>query len=398
MRQSTLCAKRYASRESRPRIRSPISASTGRSSPGRERHIRALCLNQRRAQPAVAVRHRHDGRDAEARLLSVDSVGDPYIVEPERIEQQAKLRRAGGERHRGVACNLGARERERARQPGRLVDPYARGDPGFLRCRVRDRRRRRFQDLDLLADDLRPVESARFETCETLRVECHAREVRYAEEIEKRLRARTHCRKREREAHERERRRERRPASEPLRNEAPRRRDRAGGVGALELLREFADGSCRRPERKSSLIEPPRLPIAAQSLHRAMNDRAHVRFAQIHDLGDRAVRRAGPVFQREQSRGRARAAARSAPRAVRDPKRVACTSSGVVRAAGISAASSSGRCWPMRAPMVGRDVARDADQPGREARKIASITYRARQAFSNVCDVRSSAAAVSLRR
>ena len=151
-----------------------------------------------------------------------------------------------------------------------------------------------------------------------------------------------------------------------------------------------ADGSCRRPERKSSLIEPPRLPIAAQRLHRAMDDRAHVRFAQFvvwRSRGSSARRRTSA----RAIRGRDRAAVDQRAPAVRHPsvRRVVFR---VPRRP--PAASSSGACGGARA-VVDRDVARDRDSQVANPARSRRYRWRARQAFSNVSDVRSSASAVS---
>src|SRR5262249_51346257 len=67
-----------------------------------------------------------------------------------------------------------------------------------------------------------------------------------------------------------------------------------------------AGGSPRMPYMKLSSIAPSSFitgcnsPTGAQLLHGSVQDGAHVRFAQAHELRDGAIVRARAVFQREQ--------------------------------------------------------------------------------------------------
>src|SRR5262245_8787882 len=57
-------------------------------------------------------------------------------------------------------------------------------------------------------------------------------------------------------------------------------------------------GCAFRSRKNWSSIAKTSLPVAAQRLHHAMQNRSHVRFAQTRELGDGAVRGFGSVLQR----------------------------------------------------------------------------------------------------
>ena len=89
-----------------------------------------------------------------------------------------------------------------------------------------------------------------------------------------------------------------------------------------------------------------------------MQDRAHVRFAQARELGDGAVRGFGSVLQRDDLLLALRAiVASSAPSRARSDS-VESSSCGVLRRGDLFRRLER-QMRPLRAPMIGRDVARD---------------------------------------
>src|SRR5688572_5164465 len=149
----------------------------------------------------------------------------------------------------------------------------------------------------------------------------------------------------------------------------------AWGGTARNLARNRAAnsgfGSTFRSRRNWSSIETS-LPIAAQRLHHAMQDRAHIRFAQTRELGDGAVRGFGTVLQRDELL----LAWRKLLEKLTQAGEIRLVRYVLVRGAfrGDVFRRLQRQMRPLRAQMIRRDVARDADQPRREAREIAPIS------------------------
>ena len=188
------------------------------------------------------------------------------------------------------------------RHPGRRANTNPRGRAGVGGRRVRDRFLRRRERLDCAENRFR-AQAARLQRLQSLRVELHARESLNAEEVEKSCGCGLHRWQREREADDGDRRCGGEP---PL--EVGRRRDAHDGV--------WREGTQRRAQSRCEFrvrllfqvaqelvvhISVPRwLPVAAQRLHHAMQNRSHVRLAQTRELGDGAIRSFGPVLQRDE--------------------------------------------------------------------------------------------------
>src|SRR5262245_22343328 len=130
-------------------------------------------------------------------------------------------------------------------------------------------------------------------------------------------------------------------------------------------------GCAFRSRRNWSSIETS-LPVAAQRLHHAMQDRAHIRFAQTRELGDGAVRGLGAVLQRDELLLALRELLEQHAQAG-EIRLVRCV---VMRRTlrGDLFRRLERQMRPLRAQMIGRYVARDADQPRRETREIAPIS------------------------
>ncbi len=231
------------------------------------------------------------------------------------------------------------------------------------------------------------VEAARLQALEPLRIELHARELPDAEQIEKSFGRGLHGRQREREADDGDRRGGGEP---PL--EVGRRRDARDGVWREGTQRraqsrcEFRRSACFFRSRKnwSSIC---RYLYGYQSRRNVCTtrcrDRADVRFAQTRELGDGAVRSLGPVLQRDELLLALRQLLQK--RAEAGEIRVPCdfVVRRVLRCHFFRRLERQMR--PLRAQMIDRDVARDAEQPRREAREIAPVPCRARTTPSRTC-------------